>query len=68
MYNGSSINRYPMSLKDVPFGEQDAFNVVVEISAGTQDKYEYDEKLDVIKLDRVLAFNWSLEWMLYSGR
>jgi inorganic pyrophosphatase len=43
-----------MSLKDVPFGEQDAFNVIVEIPAGTQDKYEYDEKLDVIKLDRVL--------------
>ncbi len=54
MYNGSSINRYPMSLKDVPFGEQDAFNVVVEISAGSQDKYEYDEHDDVIKLDRVL--------------
>ena len=43
-----------MSLKDVPFGEQGAFNVVVEIAAGTQDKYEYDEKADVIRLDRVL--------------
>ena len=43
-----------MSLKDVPFGELDAFNVVVEIPKGSQDKYEYDEKLDAIKLDRVL--------------
>ena len=43
-----------MSLKDLPFGEQDAFNVVVEIPAGSQDKYEYDEKFDVIRLDRVL--------------
>ena len=43
-----------MSLHDVPFGELEAFHVVVEIPQGTQDKYEYDEKLDVIKLDRVL--------------
>jgi len=28
--------------------------VVIEITRGTQDKYEYDEKLDAIKLDRVL--------------
>ena len=43
-----------MSLKDVPFGEPEAFNVVIEIPKGSQDKYEYDEKLDVVKLDRVL--------------
>lgn len=43
-----------MSIKDLPFGEMEAFNVVVEIPEGSQDKYEYDEKLDVIKLDRVL--------------
>ena len=43
-----------MSLKDVPFGEADGFNVVIEIPRGSQDKYEYDEKLDAIKLDRVL--------------
>jgi inorganic pyrophosphatase len=43
-----------MNIKDLPFGEMEAFNVVVEISAYSQDKYEYDEKLDVIKLDRVL--------------
>jgi inorganic pyrophosphatase len=43
-----------MSLKQVPFGSIDKFNVIIEISQGSQDKYEYDEELDVIKLDRVL--------------
>lgn len=42
-----------MSLKDVPLGKPEEFNVVIEIPKGSQDKYEYDEKLDVIKLDRV---------------
>ncbi|GAC1412499.1 MAG: inorganic diphosphatase [Candidatus Doudnabacteria bacterium] len=43
-----------MNIKDLPFGEIEAFHVVVEIPQGSQDKYEYDEKFDVIKLDRVL--------------
>jgi inorganic pyrophosphatase len=43
-----------MNIKDLPFGEPEKFNVVIEISQGSQDKYEYDEELDVIKLDRVL--------------
>ncbi len=43
-----------MSLKNVPFGSADKFNVIIEIAQGSQDKYEYDEELDVIKLDRVL--------------
>lgn len=43
-----------MSLKHVPFGSLDKFNVIIEIAQGSQDKYEYDEELDVIKLDRVL--------------
>lgn len=43
-----------MNIKDLPFGENEKFNVVVEIPQGSQDKYEYDEELDVIKLDRVL--------------
>ena len=29
-------------------------NVIVEIPAETHNKYEYDEELDIIKLDRVL--------------
>ena len=43
-----------MSLKDLPFGSLEKFNVIIEIAQGSQDKYEYDEELDVIKLDRVL--------------
>lgn len=43
-----------MNIKDLPFGEIEAFNVVIEIPQGSQDKYEYDEELDVVKLDRVL--------------
>lgn len=43
-----------MSLKNVPFGSLDKFHVIIEIAQGSQDKYEYDEELDVIKLDRVL--------------
>lgn len=43
-----------MNIKHLPFGSVDAFHVVVEIPAGSQDKYEYDEELDVVKLDRVL--------------
>jgi inorganic pyrophosphatase len=43
-----------MNIHNLPFGEIEKFNVVVEIPKGSQDKYEYDEKLDVIKLDRVL--------------
>ena len=43
-----------MAIKDLPMGTTEEFNVVVEISQGSQDKYAYDEKLDVIKLDRVL--------------
>ncbi len=48
-----------MSIKTLPFGETDCFNVVIEIAKGSQDKYEYDEKLDVIKLDRVLFSSYS---------
>jgi inorganic pyrophosphatase len=43
-----------MSIHNLPFGEPEAFNVVVEIPQGSQDKYEYDEELELIKLDRVL--------------
>ncbi len=43
-----------MGLKDVPFGSLEKFNVIVEIPQGSQDKYEYDKDIDLIKLDRVL--------------
>jgi inorganic pyrophosphatase len=43
-----------MNIKNLPFGEIEKFNAVIEVPKGSQDKYEYDEELDIIKLDRVL--------------
>jgi inorganic pyrophosphatase len=42
-----------MAYKNIPFGEVEAFNVLIEISQGSSNKYEYDEELDEIKLDFV---------------
>lgn len=44
-----------MNIKNLPAGDEypDSFNVVIEIPKGSRNKYEYDEELDVIKLDRV---------------
>lgn len=42
-----------MAYKNIPFGEIDAFNVLIEIPEGSHNKYEYDEELDEIKLDFV---------------
>lgn len=44
-----------MSIKSLPKGEKypEVFNVVIEIPKGSHNKYEYDEELDIIKLDRV---------------
>ncbi len=41
-------------LHDLPSGEGDVIYVVVEIPKGSRNKYEYDPKLGVFKLDRVL--------------
>ena len=45
-----------MSYEDLTIGKEapEVVNVVIEIPKGSHHKYEYDEKLDVIKLDRVL--------------
>ena len=45
-----------MNIHSLPIGDKapDIFNALIEIPSGTHNKYEYDEKLDVIKLDRVL--------------
>lgn len=43
-----------MSFRKVPFGEIHAFNVVVEVPAGGQKKYEYDAEIDAIKLGEIL--------------
>ena len=45
-----------MSYADLSIGVKapELINVVIEIPKGSHHKYEYDEKLDLIKLDRVL--------------
>ena len=45
-----------MSFAKIPIGKKapEIVNVVVEIPKGSHNKYEYDEELDEIKLDRVL--------------
>lgn len=44
-----------MNIKGLKAGDKypEQFNVVIEIPKGSRNKYEYDEDLDVIKLDRV---------------
>lgn len=42
-----------MTLKNIPFGTAEQFNVVVEIPKGSEIKYQYDEILDVMKVDWV---------------
>ncbi len=44
-----------MSIAELPIGDQspEVVNVVIEVPAGSKNKYEYDEELHVIKLDRV---------------
>ncbi len=45
-----------MSISQIPPGPNapDVINVFVEIPKGSQNKYEYDKDLDVLRLDRVL--------------
>jgi inorganic pyrophosphatase len=54
-----------MDLKKIPFGSMEAFNVLVENSRGSQNKYEYDEELETIKLDFV--FSGDLKWPYNYG-
>lgn len=44
-----------MNIAKLPIGDKapEVINVVIEIPAGSKNKYEYDEALDCIKLDRV---------------
>ncbi len=43
-----------MDIKKIPPGDKDALNVIVEIPKGSQNKYEYDKKYNIITLDRIL--------------
>src|SRR5580704_9108719 len=47
------MNNNPYEL--IPLGEKapDVVNVVIEIQKGSNNKYEFDEKLGVFRLDRV---------------
>lgn len=44
-----------MNIANLPIGKKspEEVNIVIEIPAGSKNKYEYDEELDAIKLDRV---------------
>jgi inorganic pyrophosphatase len=44
-----------MNLSNLPIGENSphSVNVIIEIPAGSKNKYEYDEDLHIIKVDRV---------------
>jgi inorganic pyrophosphatase len=52
--------------ENLPLGEKapDVVNVVIEIQKGSSNKYEFDEKLGVFKLDRVLysPFHYPLDY------
>lgn len=45
-----------MSIRDLPIGKKfpNEFNAVIEIPRDSINKYEYDEELDAVKLDRTL--------------
>ncbi len=45
-----------MAYSNIPLGDNAprVINAVIEIPRGSHNKYEYDEKLDEIKLDRIL--------------
>jgi inorganic pyrophosphatase len=52
--------------ENVPIGESapEMINVIVEIPKGSQNKYEFDEKLGVFKLDRVMysSYHYPLDY------
>jgi inorganic pyrophosphatase len=45
-----------MKISTIPLGEQapQIINAIIEIPRGSHAKYEYDEELDIIRLDRIL--------------
>lgn len=57
--------------ENIPIGEKapDVINVIIEIPRGSQNKYEFDEKTGVFKLDRVLytAFRYPLDYGFIPG-
>jgi inorganic pyrophosphatase len=59
------------SLEQVPIGDKapEVINVVIEIPKGSNNKYEFDEELGLIKLDRVLysSFFYPLDYGFIPG-
>jgi inorganic pyrophosphatase len=57
--------------ENVPLGEKapEVINVIVEIPKGSQNKYEFDEKLGVFKLDRVMysSYHYPLDYGFIPG-
>jgi len=51
-----------MSFKNIPFGEINEFNVIIEISKGSEKKYEYNEESDQIELDWVFTDGFSFPY------
>ena len=51
-----------MGYKNLPFGSAEKFNVVIEIPKGSQNKYEYDEELDLMKLNWVFTGDFKFEY------
>lgn len=55
-----------VDIKNIPLGQPEEFNVLVEIPSGSANKYEYDESLKMFKLDYVFhdgfhfPFNYGL--------
>jgi inorganic pyrophosphatase len=49
-----------MSFKQIPFGSAPEFNAIIEIPKGDSNKYEYDEELDIIKLDWVFTADFKM--------
>jgi inorganic pyrophosphatase len=61
-----------MSLwENVPIGDEapEVVNVIIEIPKGSQNKYEFDEKLGIFKLDRVLygSYHYPLDYGFIPG-
>lgn len=53
MSKNNKNDKKTIAIKDIPFGSLKAFNVIVEISQGSNLKYEFDETSGAMKVDFV---------------
>ncbi len=60
-------------ISKIPFGDAEAFNVIIEVSQGGAKKYAYDSEMEAVKLNRVLyddlvfPFNYGFVAQTESG-